>query len=112
MNDIISFTEKPDILLIEYAPLYQYRITNSLLKNARVNILIANACRVWKESDSILLNRLKKDVGFAPLFVYLNNASRDTVEDFIGILPPFTSERKFISRLFKFAFTAKGNAVK
>lgn len=112
INDIVLLNEKPDILIIEYAPLSQYRITCALLQNANVNILIANACRVWKESDSILLNHLKNDTAHTPLFIYLNNASRETVEEFIGDLPPFTTKHKLVSRLFRFGFTAKGNAVK
>lgn len=112
INDIVLLNEKPDILLIEYAPLSKYRITSTLLRNASVNLLIANACRVWKESDSILLNHLKNDTGHTPLFTYLNNASRETVEEFIGELPPFTAKHKIVTRLFRFGFTAKGNAVK
>lgn len=103
--------EKFDILLIEYPPLTQLSIPQRLLKEADMNLLIANAKRVWKESDSIQIQFLKEKSGNTPIQLLLNNAYREIVEGFIGQLPPYIEIGGF-HRLFMLGFTAENAAVK
>ncbi len=104
---------KPDILLIEYPEISKNSIPIPLLKEAQVNLLICNACRLWKWSDNNLLSQLREELEERiPLYIYLNNADRDVVENFTGDLPPQLPIHSFIKNLFSLGFTAKKAAVK
>ena len=46
------------------------------------------------------------------LYLYLNNASREAVEDFTGQLPPQTSMRSFTNRMMYMGLTATNSAIK
>lgn len=102
----------PDILLIEYPAIQKTGIPSALLNKASVNILIANACRVWKNSDDEFVKYLKEIAQETPLYLYLNNATREAVEDFTGQLPPQTSMRSISNRMIYMGFTAKNTAIK
>ena len=56
--------------------------------------LVARADRGWKETDKLLVEKLRQQVAQAPLFVYLTRASRNVIEDYTGMLPPYTLWRK------------------
>lgn len=101
-----------NIVLVEYPAIYRNSIPVSLLKQADVNILITNAQRVWKTSDDEFIKYLNDMVGDAPLFIYLNNATRETVEDFTGQLPPETSVRTVATRVMYMGLTSGETAVK
>ncbi len=47
-----------------------------------------------------------------PLFLYLNNATREAVEDFTGQLPPETSIRSLSNRIIYMGLTARNSAIK
>lgn len=101
-----------NIVLVEHPAIYRNSIPVALLQKADVNILIANAQRVWKKSDDEFIKYLKDMVGGAPLFIYLNNATRETVEDFTGQLPPQSSIRTLANRIIYMGFTSRETAVK
>lgn len=101
-----------NIVLVEYPAIYRNSIPVSLLKQADVNILITNAQRVWKSSDDEFIKYLNDMVGDSPLFIYLNNAARETVEDFTGQLPPETSVRTVANRIMYMGLTSGETAVK
>ena len=90
----------------------QNTIPSELLKKADVNLLIVNACRVWKNSDDEYLKYLKEVKADAPLYMYLNNAKREAVEDFTGPLPPKASMRNLTNRIIYLGLTARNSAVK
>jgi len=96
-----------DIVIVEYPNLKQNNIPDQLLQNTNLNLVIARADRGWKATDKIELDKLKKQVGSAPIHIYLNNASREVVEDYTGMLPPYTFIREQIYRLSQFALTEK-----
>ncbi len=108
----IHFEKRPDILLVEYPAIRQNGIPPCLLRSAQVNLLVANACRVWKRSDDEYVKYLREMTQNAPLFLYLNNASREAVEDFTGQLPPETSMRSFANRMMYMGLTSTSSAVK
>ncbi len=104
--------EIPDIILVEYPAISAASIPLQVLKKGDVNLLIANACRLWRNSDSATLAPIKKAMGDTPLFLYLNNADREVVEGFTGDLPPQTPIHSFFSRLAQLGLTSKQAAVK
>lgn len=101
-----------DIIVIEHLCMQQNTIPSELLKKADVNLLIVNACRVWKNSDDEYLKYLKEVKADAPLYMYLNNAKREAVEDFTGPLPPKASMRNLTNRIIYLGLTARNSAVK
>ena len=52
----IQLESRPDILIVEYPSIQQYGVPSHLLGSSQVNLLVANACRVWKNSDTELVN--------------------------------------------------------
>ena len=84
----------------------------NVLKEADINLLIANAQRLWRESDTIVIAPLKSSLVDTPLMLYLNNADREVVESFTGELPPKLPVHSFFSRLAQFGLTSQKSAVK
>lgn len=106
MTDIHS-SENEDILIVEYPNLKEHTIPGELLQDANLNLLIARADRGWKATDKIVLERVKKQTPETPLYIYLNYSSRDVVQDYTGMLPPYTFIRKQLYRLSQLALTEK-----
>lgn len=104
--------QKPDIILVEYPAFSNASIPVNVLKDADINLLIANACRLWRVSDSTTLLPVKKALSDTPFFLYLNNADREVVESFTGELPPHTPVHSLFSRLAQLGLTAGKAAVK
>lgn len=98
---------KPDILIIEYPALKKTHISSSLIQEAQINLVVADACRVWKSSDQKLLINFQKQIKEKSLYLLLNNTDREYVEDFTGQLPPYSSYRDFTFRMIQFGITAK-----
>lgn len=96
-----------DILLVEYTNLRDSNIPAELLQEANLNLLVSSATRGWKDTDKVLLGKLKKQVGKSPYYVYLNHAGREVVEQYTGMLPPYTFLRKQLYRLSQLALTEK-----
>lgn len=104
--------QTPDIILVEYPAVSASYIPLQALKEANVNLLIANACRLWGLDDVNRLKPLKKKLDGTPFFLYLNNADREVVESFTGELPPQTPVHGLFSRLAQLGLTSKKAAVK
>lgn len=96
----------PDILIVEYPPLREFPISTDLLQEAQVNLLVADACRVWTTSDTELLKHFIKQIKEKPLYLLLNRTEREFVEDFTGQLPPYSRLKNLIFRLNQFGITA------
>ncbi|MEG2339206.1 MAG: hypothetical protein RSB69_00425 [Odoribacter sp.] len=97
----------PDIIIAEYMALKDDSVPEVLLCEANVNLLILDACRAWKQSDIPIYESMRKLLGDDALLLYLNRASRESVEQFIGQLPPYTILHNLSYRLFNLAITAK-----
>lgn len=108
----LTDSSKPHVLLIEYPAIIKGNLPSSLISQASYNIIITNACRVWKNSDEVFLNNLKERSGSVPLYIYLNNATREAVEDFTGLLPPYSSMRSLSNRLLYLGLTTRNTVVK
>ncbi|RGN37444.1 GumC family protein [Bacteroides oleiciplenus] len=104
--------QEPDIILVEYPAINNASIPLETLRQADVNLLVANACRLWRNSDNAALRPIKEAMDNVPFFLYLNNADREVVESFTGELPPRTPLHSFVSRLAQLGLTSKKAAVK
>ena len=104
--------QEPDIILVEYPAINNASIPLDTLRQADVNLLVANACRLWRNSDNAALQPIKAAMENVPFFLYLNNADREVVESFTGELPPRTPLHSFVSRLAQLGLTSKKAAVK
>ena len=98
-------SDNEDILIVEYPSLRQCSISNELLQEVNLNLLVARATRGWKDADKLLLDKLKSQTGETPLYIYLNKAGREVVEEYTGILPPYTFFRKQLYRFSQLALT-------
>ncbi|MDD3037753.1 hypothetical protein [Bacteroides sp.] len=98
-----------DVLIIVYPSLEQCCIPTGLLLNTNLNLLVAPANRGWKTVDKQLSEQLSVQLGKSsvPLRMCLTYADRVTVEDFTGLLPPYTFIRKFIYQLSQLSLTEK-----
>lgn len=108
----IKEKEHYNIILIEHPAVQKNSLAPALLRKSTVNLLIANACRVWKKSDDEFVKCLKEMISTSPFFIYLNNATREVVEDFTGQLPPYTLSHTLAKKIIYMGFTAKNSAVK
>ena len=107
----------PDILpdeiaIIEYPNLNENSISPALLNMATVNLMVTRANRTWKDVDQkalkeveAMLSEEKKE----SLFMYLTEASRYAVEEFVGQLPPYTKFNNFVYRISQLGLTATEN---
>ena len=107
----------PDILpdeiaIIEYPNLNENSISPNLLNMGTVNLMVTRANRSWKDVDQkalkevqVMLDESHKDT----LFMYLTEASRYAVEEFVGQLPPYTRFNNFVYRISQLGLTATEN---
>lgn len=65
-----------------------------------------------ENSDEEFVRYLNDMAKNRPLFLYLNNATREAVEDFTGQLPPETSIRSLSNRIIYMGLTARNSAIK
>ena len=107
----------PDILpdeiaIIEYPNLDENSISPALLNMGTVNLMVTRANRTWKDVDQKALKEVQamldeehKDT----LFMYLTEACRYAVEEFVGQLPPYTKFNNFVYRISQLGLTATEN---
>lgn len=98
-----------NILIIEHPSLNNSSVPTNVLKQANLNLLIVRADRGWKSSDRTLLNNLKEQIGDTTLYVYLNQASRSEVQNYTGMLPPYTLLRRLMYRYSQLSFTERSS---
>ena len=63
-----------------------------------LNLLVVSGDYGWKSQDQILLNKLVQQLGSKP-YICLNNAPKYDIENFTGMLPPYTPFKKATYRL-------------
>jgi hypothetical protein len=107
----------PDILpdeiaIIEYPNLDDNSISPALLNMATVNLMVTRANRTWKDVDQKALKEVQDMLDEDhknSLFMYLTEASRYAVEEFVGQLPPYTKFNNFVYRMSQLGLTAVEN---
>ncbi len=107
ISDLYKSIDDTDILIVEYPPLKECLTPGKLINEAAINLVIAKANKTWKLTDKILLNELRRLVKpTSSVLVCLNNAEKNVVENFTGLLPPYNRLRKFVYRFSQFGLTA------
>ena len=107
----------PDILpdeiaIIEYPNLDDYSISPALLNIGTINLMVTRANRTWKDVDQKALNEVQAMLDEEhknSLFMYLTEATRYAVEEFVGQLPPYTKFSNFVYRMSQLGLTATEN---
>lgn len=105
----------PDILpeeiaIIEYPNLNDHSIPSSLLNMGTVNLMVTRANRTWKDIDQKALKEIQAQLDDkGSLRMYLTEANRYAVEEFVGQLPPYTRFSNFIYRISQLGLTATEN---
>ena len=107
----------PDILpdeiaIIEYPHLDDNSISPALLNMGTVNMMVTRANRTWKDVDQKALKEVQAMLDEEhknTLFMYLTEASRYAVEEFVGQLPPYTKFSNFVYRMSQLGLTATEN---
>ena len=99
-----------EIAIIEYPNLDDNTIPSGLLNMGTINLMVTRANRTWKDVDQKALNELQARLeNKNSLYMYLTEASRYAVEEFVGQLPPYTKFNNFIYRLSQLGLTATEN---
>ncbi len=107
----------PDILpneiaIIEFPNLDDNSIPPALLNIGTINLLVTRANRTWKDVDQKALKELQSMLDEEhknSLFMYLTEANRYAVEEFVGQLPPYTKFSNFVYRISQLGLTATEN---
>ena len=110
-NYWISIGLPDEIVIIEYPNLNDNSIASSLLNMGTVNLLVTRANRTWKDIDQKALNELNAQLeNKSTLYMYLTEASRYAVEEFVGQLPPYTKFKNLVYRISQLGLTATENS--
>ena len=100
-----------EIAIIEYPNLDDNSISPALLNMGTVNLLVTRANRTWKDVDQKALKELESQLeNKDSLFMYLTEAQRYAVEEFVGQLPPYTRFNNFVYRISQMGLTAVENS--
>ncbi len=102
-----------DILIVVYPPLIQSNIPTELLLDSNVNLMVAPADRGWKTVDQQLASQFlcQVDKSDVPFRMCLTRTLPNAVEDFTGILPPYTLLRRLGYRFSQLSLTEKIRSV-
>lgn len=100
-----------EIAIVEYPNLDDNSISSALLNMGTVNLMVTRANRTWKDVDQKALKEVQsmlenKDT----LYMYLTEAQRYAVEEFVGQLPPYTRFNNFVYRISQMGLTAVENS--
>ena len=75
-----------------------------------VNLMVTRANRTWKDVDQKALHEtIEMLEDKSTLYMYLTEASRYAVEEFVGQLPPYTAFKNFVYRISQLGLTATEN---
>ena len=100
-----------EIAIIEYPNLDDNSISPSLLNMGTVNLMVTRANRTWKDVDQKALKELQAQLeDKESLYMYLTEAQRYAVEEFVGQLPPYTRFNNFVYRISQMGLTAVENS--
>ena len=100
-----------EIVIIEYPNLNDNSISSALLNMGTINLMVTRANRTWKDVDQKALTELTAQLkNKESLYMYLTEAQRYAVEEFVGQLPPYTKFNNFIYRLSQLGLTATENS--
>ncbi len=111
IKDICPDILPNEIAIIEYPNLDDNSVPPALLNMGTINLLVTRANRTWKDVDQKALKELQAQLEDQnTLFMYLTEAQRYAVEEFVGQLPPYTKFNNFVYRISQLGLTAVENS--
>jgi len=111
IKDICPDIMPNEIAIVEYPNLDDNSISPALLNMGTINLMITRANRTWKDVDQKALKELNERLEDKnTLFMYLTEAQRYAVEEFVGQLPPYTKFNNFVYRISQMGLTAVENS--
>ena len=111
IKDICPDILPNEIAIIEYPNLDDHSIPPALLNMGTINLLVTRANRTWKDVDQKALKEIQSQLEDQnTLFMYLTEAQRYAVEEFVGQLPPYTKFNNFVYRMSQMGLTAVENS--
>jgi len=111
IKDICPDIMPNEIAIVEYPNLDDNSISPALLNMGTINLLVTRANRTWKDVDQKALKELNERLEDKnTLFMYLTEAQRYAVEEFVGQLPPYTKFNNFVYRMSQMGLTAVENS--
>ena len=111
IKDICPDILPNEIAIIEYPHLDDNSVPPALLNIGTINLLVTRANRTWKDVDQKALKELQSQLeNQDTLFMYLTEAQRYAVEEFVGQLPPYTKFNTFVYRMSQMGLTAVENS--
>ena len=100
-----------EIAIVEYPNLDDNSISPALLNMGTVNLMVTRANRTWKDVDQKTLKEVQSLLeDQSTLYMYLTEAQRYAVEEFVGQLPPYTRFNNFVYRISQMGLTAVENS--
>ena len=110
IKDICPDILPNEIAIIEYPNLDDNSIPTGLLNMGTINLMVTRANRTWKDVDQKALKELQSQLTDQnTLYMYLTEAQRYAVEEFVGQLPPYTRFNNFVYRISQMGLTAVEN---
>jgi len=97
-----------DITLIQHGSMALAPIPNVFLEKGLATLLMLRADTVWKTEDELMFADLLDRSAGRPIVICLMNAQKFVVEEFTGMLPPFTFLRRLEYQLANFGLTSLG----
>ena len=111
IKDICPDILPNEIAIIEYPNLDDNSVPPALLNMGTINLLVTRANRTWKDVDQKALKELQSQLEDQnTLYMYLTEAQRYAVEEFVGQLPPYTKFNNLVYRLSQMGLTAVENS--
>ena len=111
IKDICPDILPNEIAIIEYPNLDDNSVPPALLNMGTINLLVTRANRTWKDVDQKALKELQSQLEDPnTLYMYLTEAQRYAVEEFVGQLPPYTKFNNFVYRISQMGLTAVENS--
>ena len=111
IKDICPDILPNEIAIVEYPNLDDNAIPPALLNMGTINLMVTRANRTWKDVDQKALKELESQLDNKDsLYMYLTEAQRYAVEEFVGQLPPYTKFNNFVYRMSQMGLTAVENS--
>ena len=111
IKDICPDILPNEIAIIEYPNLDDNSVPPALLNMGTINLLVTRANRTWKDVDQKALKELQSQLEDQnTLYMYLTEAQRYAVEEFVGQLPPYSKFNNFVYRISQMGLTAVENS--
>lgn len=104
-----DITSQADIVLIEWPAFSENTIPSALARSAHAYIYVVKSTRAWKDRDVEFLKVLKQQAPTTPVQLCLNWTDKTTLEEFTGLLPPYSKWRIGWYKLLQMELTTEKN---